>query len=212
MTKPRLRRVDSDNGTWIGGLKDSCHRYQPRSCYNDFCSEGDFFHTLNSPLRRGIGLFTSYIGESTSFFRFFGVKFPKKSDFSLVRGTCSWGNMQPELSQILLVWQYAELRTKVALGWRALPRPEAAKLCLLPDVERAFSEAHRQNSTNICLSSVVIFLTRKIQPRYGGSKASIDRHQFAAWLPDKWIGSALGSDFCWRAVAGKNGDVVAEGK
>ena len=51
MTKPRLRRVDSDNGTWIGGVKDSCHRYQPRSCYNDFCSEGDFFHILNSQLR-----------------------------------------------------------------------------------------------------------------------------------------------------------------
>src|SRR5204863_374537 len=82
---------------------------------------------------------------------FFGVKFPKKSDFSLVRGTCSWGNMQPELSRILLFWQYAELRTKVALGWRGLPRPEAAKLCLLPDVERAFSEAHRQKTTNICL-------------------------------------------------------------
>src|SRR5437588_12206702 len=151
------------------------------------------------------------MGESTSFFGFFGVKFPKKSDFSLVRGTCSWGNMQPELSRILLFWQYAELRTKVALGWRGLPRPEAAKLCLLPDVERAFSEAHRQNSTNICLSSVVIFLTRKIQPRYGGSKASIDR-QFAARLPDKWIGSALGSDFCRRAVAGKNRDVVPERK
>ena len=120
--------------------------------------------------------------------------------------------MQPELSRILLFWQYAELRTKVALGWRGLPRPEAAKLCLLPDVERAFSEAHRQNSTNICLSSVVIFLTRKIQPRYGGSKALIDRRQFAARLPDKWIGSALGSDFCRRAVAGKNGDVVPEGK
>ena len=86
---------------------------------------------------------------------------------------------------------------------------DAAKLCLLPDVQRAFSEAHRQNSTNICLSSVVIFLTRKIQPRYGGSKASIDR-QFAARLPDKWIGSALGSDFCRRAVAGKNRDVVPE--
>jgi len=59
--------------------------------------------------------------------------------------------MQPELSRILLFWQYAELRTKVALGWRGLPRPEAAKLCLLPDVERAFSEAHRQKTTNICL-------------------------------------------------------------
>ena len=52
MTKRRLRRLDSDNGTWIGGVKDSCHRYQPRSCYNDFRSEGDFFHSLSSRLRR----------------------------------------------------------------------------------------------------------------------------------------------------------------
>jgi len=27
MRKPRLRTVNSDNGTWIGGVKDSRHRY-----------------------------------------------------------------------------------------------------------------------------------------------------------------------------------------
>jgi hypothetical protein len=54
MPKPRLRPIDSDKGTWIGGVKDSCHRYQPCSCYNDFRSEGDFFHILNSRLRREI--------------------------------------------------------------------------------------------------------------------------------------------------------------
>src|SRR5436309_5463706 len=52
-------RVDNGKGTWIGGVKDSCHRYQPRRYDNDFCSEGDFFHILNSRLRRDSFYFTN---------------------------------------------------------------------------------------------------------------------------------------------------------
>jgi hypothetical protein len=123
--------------------------------------------------------------------------------------------MKHELSWIPFFGQYAELRTKVARAWRALPRPErsaAAKLCLLPDVERAFSETHRQSQQVFFLGGVPNLSYAENSTRHGGSKASPGRHQFAARLPDKWIGSALGSDFCRRAMAGKNGDVVAEWK
>lgn len=65
----------------------------------------------------------------------------------------------------------------------------------------ALSEARRQSQEIFFLGSVLIFLTRKIQQRHGGSEASIDRHEFTARLPDKWIGSALYSDFCRWAVA-----------
>ena len=120
--------------------------------------------------------------------------------------------MKRELSRIPPFWAIRRIAYENGSSVAGAPTArgsDAAKLCLLADVERAFSEAHRQNSTNICLSSVVIFLTRKIQPRYGGSKASIDR-QFAARLPDKWIGSALGSDFRRWPVAGKDGDIVTQ--
>src|SRR5438105_13553494 len=47
---------------------------------------------------------------------------------------------------------------------------DTAKLCLLPDVERAFSEAHRQKSM-FFLGIALMFLTGKIQALHGGSKA-----------------------------------------
>jgi hypothetical protein len=45
MTKPRFRDIDSDNGTWIGGVKYSCHRYQSRNGQSNCCSS---FHSGGS--------------------------------------------------------------------------------------------------------------------------------------------------------------------
>lgn len=51
------------------------------------------------------------------------------------------------------------------------------------------------------------FELTRTTPNFG-----IGRYEFMARLPDKWIGSAFGSDLSRRSVAGEHGDVVADGK